>query len=72
MQVGNLLHAMRARVRDQPEAISCGQRDALKTAYFADGAYTQSVVMRSKSGTIRTIDATHRWTKLNRYAALKY
>jgi fructose-1,6-bisphosphatase II len=40
--------------------------------YFADGAYTQTVVMRSKSGTIRTIDATHRWTKLNRYAALKY
>ena len=40
--------------------------------YFADGAYTQTVVMRSKSGTIRTIDATHRWGKLNRYAALKY
>ena len=40
--------------------------------YFADGAYTQTVVMRSKSGTIRTIDATHRWTKLKKYAALKY
>ena len=40
--------------------------------YFAGGAYTQTVVMRSKSGTIRTIDATHRWTKLKQYAALKY
>ncbi len=40
--------------------------------YFADGAATQTVVMRSKSGTIRTIDATHRWTKLNQYSALKY
>ena len=40
--------------------------------YFAGGAYTQTVVMRSKSGTIRTIDATHRWTKLKKYAALQY
>ena len=40
--------------------------------YFAGGAYTQTVVMRSKSGTIRTIDATHRWTKLKQYAALQY
>ncbi|GMU79294.1 MAG: fructose-1,6-bisphosphatase class 2 [Acidimicrobiia bacterium] len=40
--------------------------------YFADGAQTQTVVMRSKSGTIRTIDATHRWTKLKRYSALQY
>ena len=30
------------------------------------------IVMRSKSGTIRTIDATHRWHKLMRYSALKY
>jgi fructose-1,6-bisphosphatase II len=40
--------------------------------YFADGARTQTVVMRSKSGTIRTINATHRWHKLKRYAALQY
>jgi fructose-1,6-bisphosphatase/sedoheptulose 1,7-bisphosphatase-like protein len=26
---------------------------------FPGGAKTQSVVMRSKSGTVRTIDATH-------------
>jgi fructose-1,6-bisphosphatase II len=40
--------------------------------YFGDGARTQTIVMRSKSGTIRTIDATHKWHKLMRYSALKY
>jgi fructose-1,6-bisphosphatase II len=40
--------------------------------YWGNGASTQSMVMRSKSGTIRTIDATHRWTKLMRYSALKF
>jgi fructose-1,6-bisphosphatase II len=40
--------------------------------YFGDGASTQSLVMRSKSGTIRMIDAQHRWTKLNQYSAVKY
>jgi fructose-1,6-bisphosphatase II len=40
--------------------------------YWADGAGTQSLVMRSKSGTIRIIDATHRWNKLMRYSAVKY
>jgi fructose-1,6-bisphosphatase/sedoheptulose 1,7-bisphosphatase-like protein len=29
-------------------------------------------VMRSKSGTIRMIDAQHRWTKLSAYSAVKY
>ena len=28
--------------------------------------------MRSKSGTIRTIDATHQWKKLMRYSTLDY
>jgi fructose-1,6-bisphosphatase II len=32
--------------------------------YFRDGATTQSVVMRSRSGTVRRIDATHRLSKL--------
>ena len=32
----------------------------------------QSLVMRSKSGTIRKIDATHKWQKLMRYSALKF
>jgi fructose-1,6-bisphosphatase II len=40
--------------------------------YYGDGARTQTVVMRSKSGTIRTIDASHKWHKLMRYSALKY
>jgi fructose-1,6-bisphosphatase II len=32
--------------------------------YFSDGATTESLVMRSRSGTIRRIDATHRMSKL--------
>jgi fructose-1,6-bisphosphatase II len=40
--------------------------------YWGDGASTQSLVMRSKSGTIRTIDATHKWQKLMRYSAVKF
>jgi fructose-1,6-bisphosphatase II len=40
--------------------------------YRGDGASTQSLVMRSKSGTIRMIDASHRWPKLMRYSAFKF
>jgi fructose-1,6-bisphosphatase II len=40
--------------------------------YWGEGAGTQSLVMRSKSGTIRMIDAQHRWTKLSAYSAVKY
>jgi fructose-1,6-bisphosphatase II len=40
--------------------------------YFGDGARTQTLVMRSKSGTIRHIDSTHRWQKLMRFSALKF
>jgi fructose-1,6-bisphosphatase II len=40
--------------------------------YWGDGAGTQSLVMRSKSGTIRIVDATHRWTKLMRYSSISY
>ena len=40
--------------------------------YWGDGARTESLVMRSKSGTIRTIESTHRWHKLMRYAAFKF
>ncbi len=38
--------------------------------YRADGATTQSIVMRSKSGTVRTVDATHRLNKLKTYAQI--
>jgi fructose-1,6-bisphosphatase II len=40
--------------------------------FRGDGASTQSLVMRSKSGTIRRIDATHRWRKLMTYSSIKF
>jgi fructose-1,6-bisphosphatase II len=40
--------------------------------YRARGAYTQSIVMRSKSGTIRVIDSYHRLEKLARYAVVDF
>ncbi len=40
--------------------------------YFGDGATTQSLVMRAKSGTVRKIDATHRLSKLRQYAAFPF
>jgi len=40
--------------------------------YFGSGARTASVVMRSKSGTIRHIIATHRWDKLMRFSQIKF
>lgn len=47
--------------------------DLLKgVRYWGNGASTQSMVMRSKSGTIRTIDATHQWQKLMKYSALRF
>ena len=36
------------------------------------GAYTQSIVMRSKSGTIRVIDSYHRLEKLALYSAVDF
>jgi fructose-1,6-bisphosphatase II len=40
--------------------------------YRAGGAYTQSIVMRSKSGTIRVIDSYHRLEKLASYAVVDF
>ena len=40
--------------------------------FRGDGANTQSLVMRSKSGTIRKMDATHRWKKLMRYSSINF
>jgi fructose-1,6-bisphosphatase II len=40
--------------------------------YRGDGATTDSLVMRAKSGTIRRIQATHTWHKLLRYSSLSY
>lgn len=40
--------------------------------YFGGGAQTSSIVMRSKSGTIRQVVATHRWDKLMRFSQIKF
>ncbi len=40
--------------------------------YRGDGATTETLVMRSKSGTIRRIQANHMWHKLMRYSSLQY
>jgi fructose-1,6-bisphosphatase II len=47
--------------------------DLLKGVHYrGDGATTETLVMRSKTGTIRRIQATHQWQKLMRYSALEY
>lgn len=40
--------------------------------YSGGGAETQSIVMRSKSGTVRMIDAYHRLTKLREYSSVDF
>jgi fructose-1,6-bisphosphatase II len=40
--------------------------------YRAGGATTQSIVMRSKSGTVRMIDGYHRLTKLRSYSSIDF
>ena len=40
--------------------------------YRAGGATTQSIVMRSKSGTVRLIDGYHRLTKLRGYSSVDF
>ena len=40
--------------------------------YAAGRAYTESIVMRSRSGTIRKISSEHRLTKLKAYSAVDY
>jgi fructose-1,6-bisphosphatase II len=40
--------------------------------YNANGATTQSMVMRSRSGTVRTVNAMHRLDKLRNYASVDY
>ncbi|MQA16867.1 MAG: class II fructose-bisphosphatase [Pseudonocardiaceae bacterium] len=40
--------------------------------YRAGGATTHSIVMRSKSGTVRLIDGYHRLTKMRQFAAVDY
>lgn len=40
--------------------------------YSGKGATTHSLVMRSRSGTVREIVSTHRWDKLMRYSQIEY
>ena len=40
--------------------------------YFSDGATTHSMVMRARSGTIRTIEAEHAFEKLERFSPIVY
>ena len=40
--------------------------------YFGGGAKTDSLVMRSKSGTVRRVEATHRWDKLMRFSQIDF
>ncbi|NLV57033.1 MAG: class II fructose-bisphosphatase [Acidimicrobiales bacterium] len=47
--------------------------DVLKgVRYTGTGATTQSLVMRSKSGTVRLVDARHQTHKLQEYSAVDY
>jgi fructose-1,6-bisphosphatase II len=40
--------------------------------YSGSGARTHSLVMRSKSGTVREIVATHQWERLMRFSEIQY
>jgi fructose-1,6-bisphosphatase II len=40
--------------------------------YDSQGAFTESLVMRSKSGTVRRIDARHRLKKLSAYSSVQF
>jgi fructose-1,6-bisphosphatase II len=47
--------------------------DLLKgVRFFGGGCTTQSIVMRSRSGTVRTIDSFHRLSKLSEYSAVDF
>ncbi len=40
--------------------------------YWPDGATTYSMVMRSRSGTVRIVEAEHRFEKLEKYSTIEY
>ena len=47
--------------------------ELLKGVHYDNrGATTQSLVMRSKSGTVRQVNARHRLSKLKSYAAIDF
>ena len=70
-----VLHHRRPGHRGQRFFVATGvtSGDLLRgVRYRAGGAYTQSIVMRSKSGTIRVIDSFHRLEKLRRYSMVDF
>jgi fructose-1,6-bisphosphatase II len=40
--------------------------------YTSQGATTQSLVMRSKSGTVRLVEAQHKLEKLQEYSSIEF
>src|SRR4029079_8031723 len=47
--------------------------DVLKGVHYdSRGASTQSLVMRSRSGTVRAVNAPHRLDKLRQYASVEF
>jgi fructose-1,6-bisphosphatase/sedoheptulose 1,7-bisphosphatase-like protein len=40
--------------------------------YWPDGATTYSMVMRSRSGTVRYVEAHHEFRKLERFSPIEY
>lgn len=40
--------------------------------FYGGGARTHSLVMRSRSGTVRFVEASHRWDKLMRYSQIRF
>ncbi|MBA3764655.1 MAG: fructose-bisphosphatase class II, partial [Actinobacteria bacterium] len=40
--------------------------------YWPDGATTHSIVMRSRSGTVRWVEAEHRFEKLEMFSPIAY
>jgi fructose-1,6-bisphosphatase II len=40
--------------------------------FYGTGAHTSSVVMRSRTGTIRYVEADHRWEKLMRFSLIEF
>jgi fructose-1,6-bisphosphatase/sedoheptulose 1,7-bisphosphatase-like protein len=40
--------------------------------YLPGGAVTDSIVMRSRSGTVRRIEATHSFDKLEKFSGREY
>jgi fructose-1,6-bisphosphatase II len=43
-----------------------------RRALFSGGAFTQSIAMRGRSGTMRWIDARHNFKKLEKLDFMKY